>query len=73
MKAITAKDYKIAARDAMQKSLGFAPALKNIIPLEGSDNGRFVTEVAFRIAATGKCYSWRMGFEVERAEVYEKP
>lgn len=47
--------------------------MKDIVPLEGSDNGRFVTEVAFRIATTGKCYSWQLGSEVERAEAYEKP
>ena len=73
MDKITAKDYQRAAKDALKKSLGFAPALKDIVPLEGSDNGRFVTEVAFRIATTGKCYSWQLGSEVERAEAYEKP
>ena len=73
MKKITVKDYQRAARDAMKKSLGFAPALKNVVPLEGSDDGQIVTAVAFRIAATGKCYSWRLGSEVERAEVYEEP
>ena len=51
-------DYKRAARDAMKKTVGFAPALKNIIPMEGGDNGEIVTDVAFCIAATGKGYSW---------------
>lgn len=73
MKEITVKDYQRAARDAMKESLGFAPTLKSIIPLEGGDNGQIVTSVAFRISTTGKCYSWRLGSEVERAEVYEKP
>lgn len=54
MKKITAMDYKRAARDAMKKTVGFAPALKNIIPMEGGDNGEIVTDVAFCIAATGK-------------------
>ena len=65
MKKITAMDYKRAARDAMKKTVGFAPALKNIIPMEGGDNGEIVTDVAFCIAATGKGYSWRIGGEVE--------
>lgn len=60
MKKITAMDYKRAARDAMKKTVGFAPALKNIIPMEGGDNGEIVTDVAFCIAATGKGYSWRL-------------
>lgn len=54
MKKITAMDYKRAARDAMKKTFGFAPALKNIIPMEGGDNGEIVTDVAFCIAATAK-------------------
>ena len=73
MNKITTKDYQRAARDAMKKSLGFAPALKNVVPLEGSDDGQIITAVAFRITVTGKCYFWRLGSEVERAEVYEKP
>ena len=71
MKWITSMDYKRAARDAMKKTLGFAPALKNIIPIEGEDNGEIVTSVAFCIAATGKGYSWQVGGEVERAEAYD--
>lgn len=71
MKKITAMDYKRAARDAMKKTVGFAPALKNIIPMEGGDNGKIVTDVAFCIAATGKGYSWEIGGEVERAEAYD--
>ena len=55
----------------MKKTFGFAPALKNIIPMEGGDNGEIVTDVAFCIAATGKGYSWRIGGEVERAEAYD--
>lgn len=71
MKKITIMDYKRAARDAMKKAFGFAPALKNIIPMEGGDNGETVTSVAFCIAATGKGYSWQAGGEVERAEAYD--
>lgn len=71
MKKITSMDYKRAARDAMKKTFGFAPALKNIIPMEGADNGLIVTDVAFCIASTGKGYSWEIGGEVERAEVYD--
>ena len=71
MKWITRMDYKRAARDAMKKTFGFAPALKNIIPVEGEDNGEIVTSVAFCIAATGKGYSWQVGGEVERAEAYD--
>lgn len=71
MKRITARDYQRAARDAMKKSFGFAPMLKNIIPMEGSDNGLVVTSVAFCIAATGKGYSWKIGEEVERAKAYD--
>ena len=71
MKWITSMDYKRAARDAMKKTFGFAPALKNIIPMEGEDNGEIVTSVAFCIAATGKGYSWQVGGEVERAEAYD--
>lgn len=56
---------KINARDAMNKTFGFAPAMKNIILMEGGDNGLFVTSVA------GKGYSWSIGHEVERAEVYD--
>lgn len=56
MKKITAMDYKRAARDAVKMTFGFAPALKNIIPMEGGDNGKIVTDVAFCIAATGKGY-----------------
>lgn len=70
-KKITSTDYKRAARDAMKKTFGFAPALKNIIPMEGGDNGEIITDVAFCIAATGKGYSWRIGGEVERAEAYD--
>lgn len=70
-KKITSMDYKRAARDAMKKTFGFAPALKNIIPMEGGDNGATVTDVAFCIAATGKGYSWRIGGKVERAEAYD--
>ena len=70
-KKITSMDYKRAARDAMKKTFGFAPALKNIIPMEGGDNGEIITSVAFCIAATGKGYSWRIGSEVERAEAYD--
>lgn len=70
-KKITSMDYKRAARDAMKKTFGFAPALKNIIPMEGGDNGEIVTDVAFCIAATGKGYSWQIGGEVERAEAYD--
>ena len=70
-KKITSMDYKRAARDAMQKTFGFAPALKNIIPMEGGDNGEIVTDVAFCIAATGKGYSWHIGGEVERAEAHD--
>ena len=33
MKKITAMDYKRAARDAVKMTFGFAPALKNIIPM----------------------------------------
>ena len=36
MKKITAMDYKRAARDAMKKTVGFAPALKNIIPMDAN-------------------------------------
>lgn len=64
-------DYKRAARDAVKMTFGFAPALKNIIPMEGGDNGKIVTDVAFCIAATGKGYSWEIGGEVERAEAYD--
>lgn len=71
MKNISRMDYKRAARAAMKKTFGFAPTLKNIVPMEGSDNGEIVTEVAFCIAATGKGYSWVIGGEVERAEVYD--
>lgn len=71
MKKITNMDYKRAARDAMKKTFGFAPALKNIIPMEGADDGLIVTDVAFCIASTGKGYSWEIGGEVERAEVYD--
>ena len=70
-KKITSMDYKRAARDAMKKTFGFAPALKNITPMEGGDNGKIVTSVAFCIAATGKGYSWQVGGEVERAEAYD--
>ena len=69
MKKINARDYQRAARDAMKKTFGFAPAMKNIIPMEGGDNGSFVTAVAFCVA--GKGYSWSIGHEVERAEVYD--
>ena len=71
MKKITSMDYKRAARDAMKKTFGFAPTLKNIIPMEGADNGLIVTDIAFCIASTGKGYSWEIGGEVERAEVYD--
>ena len=71
MKKITAMDYKRAARDAVKMTFGFAPALKNIIPMEGGDNGKIVTDVAFCIAATGKGYSWEIGGKVERAEAYD--
>lgn len=70
-KKITNMDCKRAARNAMKKTFGFAPALKNIIPMEGSDNGEIVTAVAFCIATTGKGYSWQIGGEVERAEAYD--
>ena len=69
MKKITAKDYQRAAKEAMMKTFGFAPAMKTIVPMEGSDNGMFVTSVAFCVA--GKGYSWTIGHEVERAEVYD--
>ena len=69
MKKINARDYKRAARDAMKKSFGFAPALKNSMPREGGDNGAFVPDVAVCVA--GKGYSWSIGHDVERAEAYD--
>lgn len=69
MKKITAKDYQRAAKEAMNKTFGFAPAMKNIVLMEGGDNGAFVTDVAFCVA--GKGYSWSIGNDVERAEVYD--
>ena len=44
MKKITAMDYKRAARDAVKMTFGFAPALKNIIPMEGCDKGNILTD-----------------------------
>ena len=66
---ITNRDYQKAAQSALKKHFGFAPALKDIVLLEGGDNGNWVTNVAF--AVSGKGYSWRIGCDVERTEVYD--
>lgn len=69
MKNLTNKDYQRAAKEAMKKTFGFSPAMKDIVPLEGSETSGIVTAVAFAIS--GKGYSWVIGQSVERADVYD--
>ncbi len=59
-KKITSTDYKRAARDAMKETFGFAPRLKDIIPMEGGDNGEIVTDAADTLTVVdGAGLVWR--------------
>ena len=62
----TLKDIKIT----MKATFGFAPAMKNIIPMESAEKNGIITEMAFCV--NGKGYTWALGDSiVYRAEVYD--
>ena len=66
---ITRTAYRKAAKKALLDEFGFSPPLKDITPMEGGDNGMFVTSCAFCVG--GKGYSWSIGTPVERAPIYD--
>lgn len=50
---------------------GFAPAKKNIIPLESSSNNGIIEHLAFRVGNIG--YFYTLGQGVVPSPVYDKP
>ena len=65
---------KEAIRDKFKEEFGFAPAKKDIIPLEASYNYdsdldlHYCDALGFRIGGIG--YSYRIGEDLEKAEWY---
>lgn len=66
---LTNKEYAKVAQRELKETYGFAPPLKDIIILEGGDDGMIVTCVGFAVNKKGYC--WRLGDNVIGCEAYD--
>lgn len=63
------KKYLRIAKQALQDTYGFSPAMSDIVLLETGMTGDIVDLVVFAVG--GKGYRWSIGWPVERAEYYD--
>ena len=63
------KEYLRAAKQGLQDTDGFSPAMSDIVLLETGKTNGIVDFVGFAVG--GKGYRWSIGWPVERAECYD--